>query len=201
VFDNNGNLFGATFGGGALDIGTIFKLSKPASGSGAWNPAILHYFRGGTDGAGPEAGLVADNQGNLYGTTWFGGTTNGGTVFEVFKIIDGVVSQPEGPWPETVLHTFTDSLRDGAEPGAPLIFYGVDFTVLYGTTSAGGSICPLDPNGCGTVFSLQNPPPNLHQCSGGTEWCQRVNQCVPLNLFKVECLFQPVRPPITPPPP
>jgi len=72
VFDKAGNLYGTTYGGyGAQDFGTVFKL-KPSSG-GRWSEAVLHRFTGGGDGRGPIAGVVLDAEGNVFGTTEFGG--------------------------------------------------------------------------------------------------------------------------------
>jgi len=90
VSDKEGNLYGATIGGGNYGYGTVFELSPPAGGSGSWAEKILWSFGNGTDGIYPEGGLVLDKQGNLYGTTIDGGAYGRagkglgyGTVFEV----------------------------------------------------------------------------------------------------------------------
>jgi uncharacterized repeat protein (TIGR03803 family) len=83
IFDTQGNLFGTTYYGGA-QTGTVFKLG-PASG-GTWTQTVLHRFSPGDgDGRNPASNLVLDSKGNLYGTTYAGGssTVNGGVVFEV----------------------------------------------------------------------------------------------------------------------
>jgi uncharacterized repeat protein (TIGR03803 family) len=70
VMDTQGNLYGTTAAGGTgapCSCGTVFKLDPSG------NETILHSFTGGTDGASPDAGLVLDAQGNLYGTTYNGG--------------------------------------------------------------------------------------------------------------------------------
>ncbi len=97
---------------------------------------VLYTFTGGTDGGGPEAGLIRDASGNLYGTTSFGGDPNAdvGVAYEV---------DPTGK--ETVLHTFTGG-SDGATPFAKLI--RGQYGRLYGTTAYGGTA------GAGTAFKL-----------------------------------------------
>jgi uncharacterized repeat protein (TIGR03803 family) len=63
-------------------LGTVFSLSPPASPGGAWIETIWHSFNG-ADGANPEAGLVMDSNGVLYGATFYGGTSNLGAVFSL----------------------------------------------------------------------------------------------------------------------
>jgi uncharacterized repeat protein (TIGR03803 family) len=82
IADRSGNLYGTTEGGGAFSAGTVFKLS-PATQGQAWIETLLHNFAGGSDGAGPGAGLLFGKQGALYGTTQSGGSNNNGTVFKV----------------------------------------------------------------------------------------------------------------------
>jgi uncharacterized repeat protein (TIGR03803 family) len=95
---------------------------------------VLYGFKGGSDGAVPEAGLTMDIRGNLYGTTSQGGPANAGTVFRI---------SPNGK--ERTLLAF-DGAAGGANPSAPLL---LDVKGnLYGTTSAGG------PSNAGTVFKL-----------------------------------------------
>ncbi len=113
--------------------------------AGAERLSILYSFcqqKKCADGALPDAALVADTAGNLYGTTEDGGSTNCfdgcGTVFRLGS--DGT---------ETVLHTFCSkdaSCPDGELPVSPLIFDNSGN--LYGTTAIGGA------NGKGTVFKL-----------------------------------------------
>ena len=111
----------------------MFKLASDGT------ETVLYAFQGGTDEELPEAGLIADSAGHLYGTTEFGGSTGAGTVFEV---------SPSGA--ETVLYSFLAG-NDGANPEAGLI---VDKTGnLYGTTySGGGTRC--NRFGCGVAFKL-----------------------------------------------
>jgi len=84
VFDANGNLYGTTYGGGSHDRGNVFKLTPSGSG---WIYQSLYDFTGGSDGGTPEDKLIVDASGNLYGTTFFGGTGSCdggcGVVFEI----------------------------------------------------------------------------------------------------------------------
>jgi hypothetical protein len=85
IADAHGNLFGTTAGGGAYPIdGTVFEIAKTALGYNS-SPTTLVNFNG-ANGAEPTSSLIADHQGNLFGTTTggFGASTPGaGTVFEI----------------------------------------------------------------------------------------------------------------------
>jgi uncharacterized repeat protein (TIGR03803 family) len=115
VSDNSGNLYGTTENGGAFGYGTLFKIE--AGGV----ETVLHSFAGGpTDGANPKARLILDLGGNLYSTTFAGGSAGYGTVFTL-----------DTTNTETVLYNFTG----GADGGNP--YGGVTRDsdgVLYGTT-------------------------------------------------------------------
>jgi len=126
VFDAGGNLYGTTQAGGSAGFGTVFKIS-PSSG-GTWLESVLYSFLGGADGNTPAASVIFDNSGNLYGTTYFGGTAQLGTVFKLSPNVDGT-------WTKTTIHTFSGP--DGSNPTANLVFDTVGN--LYGTTSTGGS--------------------------------------------------------------
>ena len=76
VFDQAGNLFGSTLGGGTLDEGTVYKLIPQGNG---WSECVLHSFTG-VDGKDPLGSLVFDPQGNLYGVTY--GDSQPSSVFE-----------------------------------------------------------------------------------------------------------------------
>src|SRR6516225_1055253 len=76
IADAEENLFGTTSGGGANGQGTVFEIAKTADGY-ASAPTTLVSFNG-TNGASPEAGLIADRSGNLFGTTMEGGAYNDG---------------------------------------------------------------------------------------------------------------------------
>jgi uncharacterized repeat protein (TIGR03803 family) len=75
IADKQGALYGTTQSGGSFFGGTVFKLTPPAKGQTAWAETVLYSFKGGSDGQEPSAGLIADNQGALYGTTIGGGIT------------------------------------------------------------------------------------------------------------------------------
>lgn len=138
VIDSAGKLYGTTYHGGASGLGVVFRLARPARGTTAWTESILHSF-GGTDGAEPQAGLVRDAVGNLYGTTSAGGSSSMGTVFELSPPPAG---SPK--WNETVLHSFGGS--DGQTPTTKLFLDSAGR--LYGTTYSGGSTT------LGTVFEV-----------------------------------------------
>jgi uncharacterized repeat protein (TIGR03803 family) len=151
IFDAAGNLYGTTRTGGShmcngSGCGTVFELSN--NGSGGWTERVIHNFGAGTDGWEPRTSLIFDADGNLYGTTAWGGVNNHGTVFELSP-------NASGGWTETRLHDF-GSEPDGALPYAGVIF-GADGN-LYGTTVAGGGglgNCHFDGvPGCGSVFEL-----------------------------------------------
>ena len=80
ILDAAGNLFGTT----SVDLGGVFELSPPQFG-GKWQMTALWNFTGGSDGLIPLDGLIADPQGNLYGTTYSGGDSELGTVFEIVR--------------------------------------------------------------------------------------------------------------------
>src|SRR5580704_17476678 len=135
ILDQAGNLYGTTVGGGTDAIGTVFELTPKASGD--WKEKILHSFNN-NDGIGPQASLVFDSSGNLYGTTRIGGAHNYGAVFELAPKADGT-------WAEKVVHSFT--FGDGSNPEGSLIFDSLGN--LYGTTFEGGAH-----NNAGVVFEL-----------------------------------------------
>jgi uncharacterized repeat protein (TIGR03803 family) len=86
VMDGAGNLYGSTAGGGGGmqycngGCGTVFELSPEAQGK--WKYTVLHRFNG-NDGAAPQAALILDSKGNLYGTTQYGGAGYAGVAFEI----------------------------------------------------------------------------------------------------------------------
>jgi uncharacterized repeat protein (TIGR03803 family) len=141
--DKAGNFYGTTFEGGSNacggdGCGTVFKLT-PHGGE-----TVLYAFTGGVDGSLPQAGLIADKAGNLYGTTYEGGNNN---------FACGVVFKVAAHGAETVLHTFTGD--DGCFPNGGLL--ADKHGNLYGTTVGGGSdlagtVFKLAPNGTETVL-------------------------------------------------
>jgi hypothetical protein len=143
LMDSQGNLFGTTVEGGAgANDGVVFELMSTGPGTWASTTTTLYSFQGGgADGLGPEASLVMDSQGDLLGTTFQGGISNEGTVFELN-------STGPGSWSatSTLLHSFTGG-TDGEAPLAPLIMDSQGH--LFGTTFNGGGITDS-----GTVFEL-----------------------------------------------
>ena len=136
IADANGNLFGTTGQGGAFLQGTVFEIVK-SGGVYASTPTTLVSFNG-TDGAFPQAGLIADANGNLFGTTIFGGAFGYGTVFEIVKSGGVYAGTP------TTLVSF--NLTDGGHPIAGLIADANGN--LFGTTEDGGAFLQ------GTVFEI-----------------------------------------------
>jgi uncharacterized repeat protein (TIGR03803 family) len=132
--DGAGNLYGTTeYGGTNGGYGTVFKVNPKGK------LTLLHSFAGTPDGQNPYSRLIRDSAGNLYGTTFYGGTSGYGSVFKL---------DPAGKL--TILHSFNSS-PDGAHPIAGLILDKAGN--LYGTTSDGGDLnCGF--SGCGTVFKL-----------------------------------------------
>ena len=144
TFDAAGNLYGTTLeGGGSANCfegcGTVFKLTK---GSAGWTESILYAFQGGNDAARPGNPLIFDAQGNLYGTTFYGGPTNCNTGCGFMYELTPTAS---GPWTETLLHMFGVG-SDGENPSGPLVMDKSGN--FFGTTSAGGT------GNAGTVFEL-----------------------------------------------
>lgn len=144
VEDNAGNLYGTTwYGGGSCtgpygSCGIVFKVTSDGVES------IVHAFKGGSDGSNPNAGLIIDKAGTLYGTTTLGGDGCGnggcGTVFKV---------APDGS--ESILYAFSGG-RDGDWLLGGLL--NAKDGYLYGTTfNGGGSGC--GGSGCGTVFRIK----------------------------------------------
>ena len=134
----DGDLYGTTEKGGSQGWGTVFKINPSGT------LTTLHSFcskSGCADGAEPLAGLVQATDGNLYGTTYYGGTNpKSGTMFQV---------TPAGKL--TTLYNFCSlsGCADGRQPDAAPI--QATNGKLYGSTVRGGTGCEV---GCGTLFSL-----------------------------------------------
>jgi uncharacterized repeat protein (TIGR03803 family) len=143
ILDSKGNLYGTTTKGGAAEQGTVFELSP--QGSGQWSETLLYIFNDEHDGGGPESPLTFDTAGNLYGTTYVGGTLGGGRLGTVFRLSPNL----NGPWSESVLYDF-GGYPDGENPSGPVVFDSKGN--LYGAVSMGGKPCNVP--GCGIVFQL-----------------------------------------------
>ena len=147
IMDSVGNLYGTTSSGETWfcvdlgECGTVFKLDTNG------HESVLYSFTGTNgDGGNPNGGLIMDNAGNLYGTTSYGGSAGGGTMFKL-----------TASGKESVLYGFADDNGDGASPNGGLIMDSAGN--LYGTTGGGGPGLCVGPGyqiqlGCGTVFKL-----------------------------------------------
>lgn len=153
AYDGISPLYGALQTGGLYGKGNIYRLTPHVDGR-RWDEKILYSFCAGgsgcADGSTPIAAVTVDAQGNIYGTTFQGGQTNSGTVFELKP------NARRNKWSETVLHSFGTSTNnaDGISPAGTLL---LDTSgVLYGTAASGGNgaSCPAASSGCGTVFKL-----------------------------------------------
>jgi uncharacterized repeat protein (TIGR03803 family) len=139
-----GVLYGTTYNGGASGTGSVFSLTPPSSSGGKWTEAELYAFGSGGP-ANPMSGVVAGNNGVLYGTSYAGGAQDAGTVFSLTP-----PASPGGAWTESVIHTFAvNSPSDGGQPWAGLVV-GANGELL-GTTLSGGY------GGQGTVYQLTPP--------------------------------------------
>jgi uncharacterized repeat protein (TIGR03803 family) len=147
--DSKGNFYGTTYAGGANGYGAVFKLAKDGT------ETVLHSFSYPTaDGWGPKGAPILDKSGNLYGTTTYGGTYGGGTIFEL---------APSGE--ETILYNFGAPGTNAEFPSADLVRDSKG--TFYGTTSTTSS--------CGTVFSVTAAGvfTLLHTfLNNGTDGCQ-----------------------------
>ena len=170
VLDSAGNIYGTTYYGGigvtdrggngplcgggvsGLGCGTVFELA-PQGSSGSWMETTLHRFTGYDDGANPSAGLIFDENGNLYGTSFAGGYEGDGLAFEMLA-----PNSSSNLWTEKILLEF-DPLSGSSPAGSLTLQPG---GILYGTASEQGRS-----NG-GTLFALQSVT------AGRTEWSANV---------------------------
>jgi uncharacterized repeat protein (TIGR03803 family) len=142
IADAAGDLFGTTEAGGANSDGTVFEIPKTGTGStGFGAPTTLVSFTGTGNGSSPFAELIADAAGDLFGTTFSGGTNSKGTVFELPKTATGFGALIN-------LVNF-DGAGNGSNPSVAGLIADAAGD-LFGTTFSGGT------NGGGTVFELTN---------------------------------------------
>jgi uncharacterized repeat protein (TIGR03803 family) len=144
---SDGNLYGTAASGGAGNSGTAFKVTLGGTFT------LLHAFNFSTEGANPNGGLVQGTDGNFYGTTTAGGSSNNGTVFRM---------TPAGA--VTVLRMFSGGPSDGAAPWGPLM-KAADGN-LYGLASGRGG-----PTNNGAAFRITGggAVEILHMFDYGTE--------------------------------
>jgi len=135
TFDQAGNIYGTTIFGGNNAQGVVYEL---APSGGSWTESAIYLFTGAADGANPYNSVIFDAAGNLYGTTFLGGSGYG-TVFQL---------KPSGSgWTQNTLYTFQNSTDGGNPFGGVILDKAGD---LYGTTSGGGT------GSGGTIFELSN---------------------------------------------
>jgi uncharacterized repeat protein (TIGR03803 family) len=152
LLGRNGELYGTAM------IGEFAYEVHPSASGGKWTGGILFTFNAGSDGKQPlEQGgsLIVDRNGNLYGTTAFGGAYNYGTVFELSP-----PAAPGDPWTETVLYSFGAYGTDGIVSDGAVVMDAAGN--LYGTTVGGGT------STAGTVWELSPP------ASEGQPWTETI---------------------------
>ncbi len=148
LIDASGNIYGTCTTGGVKGFGTVYEISPNQS---HWNFATLYAFKDNADGGLPYGSLVFDKFGNLYGTTYYAGAHDLGSIYKL--------THASGRWTESVLYSFKGG-SDGANPISSLVSDSTGN--LYGTTSAGGdSGCD-----CGVIFKM-------HPSATG-EWTESV---------------------------
>ncbi len=141
ISDAQGALLGTTAFSGAHNNGTVYRLLP---GNRASKLTVLYAFKGGSDGAAPEGGLLANASGSLFGTTVSGGipscSSGCGTVYELTPTGSG--------YTEAILYRFKGG-SDGEQPRSTLVADAAG--TLYGTAYGGSTACS---DGCGVVFAL-----------------------------------------------
>jgi uncharacterized repeat protein (TIGR03803 family) len=150
TFDAAGNLYGTTRFGGANGGGEVFELSP--NGSGGWTQTIVHSFSANAQGYEPNSDLVFDSDGNLFGTTAYGGlladclvNVGCGTVFRLSP-------QSGGTWTETTLDAFNG--KDGQLPTQ--VTFDPSGNLIGVTPYGGVGTCPaLIVPGCGELFEIK----------------------------------------------
>jgi len=154
VIDASGALYGTTESGGSKDDGIVYRLYRAGNG---WAEQVLHNFISGNDGSHPVADLKIDpTSGNMYGTTYTGGASNCGVVYQL--------AQSGGTWVQSVIYSLGGSAGCNSQTGLKEDSLGN----LYGTTVTGGQY------GYGNVFVLisNNGAWNetiLHSFSSGSD--------------------------------
>jgi len=134
--DAAGNVYGTCTTGGAYGAGVVYGLAP--TGNGEWTELIPYTFKDEPSSGFPYGALVADAKGNIYGTTYYAGKHDLGTVFRLSLL--------NGRWTQTWLYSF----KGGADGNGPISTLAADSAGnLYGTTSKGGASC-----NCGVIFKL-----------------------------------------------
>ncbi len=176
VLDEKGNLYGIALNNVTLGLGVVFELSPPSSGNGSWTEQTIYTFPAGEikpkamkpKGVKPKgyAGIIIntltiDGSGNLYGTTYTGGSSGNGSVFELSPPSSG------GSWTYNTLYSFA-GIPDGSSPGGNVTLG--ENGVIYGTTVLGGPITAWGGGGIGlgTIWEL-TPPKQI-----GGSWTEKI---------------------------
>ncbi len=152
TLDALGNLYGTSSFGGANGVGAVYTLVHSQEG---WRESVIYSFQGASDGQNPVGGVILDQAGNLYGTTFDGGDNGGGTVYELSPSRQG--------WTFTTLYSFTGGY------GGPYNDLTWDASGnLYGTANGDGAF------GLGSVFKLTHGDnswtlTDLHDFAGGND--------------------------------
>ena len=140
VLDADGNLYGTTYEGGDLACGSFFGCGVVFKIDAAGSFSVLHTFEL-SDGASPYVGLARDSQGNLYGTTAFGGTRDYGVIFEI---------DTAGNY--SILYNFNLN-KVGINPGEVVVDpQGLLYATTTGSVGGSGTVLKLDSNGAATVL-------------------------------------------------
>ncbi len=164
IMDAAGYLYGTTENGGNDKHGTVFELTPPSVAGGAWTETVLYRFGShSNDGTVPAAAVTLGPGGILYGTTFYGGANNDGTVFALHPpAVSG------GAWTERILYNFAGG-TEGRNPGSSLVFHSNGH--LYGATadslenvSCGGTLP------CGRVYELSPPTVSGGSWTYSTLW-------------------------------
>jgi uncharacterized repeat protein (TIGR03803 family) len=148
VFDQIGNLYGVTLGGGPAQAGTVFRLIPQG---GTWTETVIYSFQYYDQ---PVGGLVFDKVGNLYGAHFSGGENNRGAVFQL-------TPSQGGGWTYAPIYSFGRGRQDGWPVAAPIIGESGN---LYGMMNGGTDCDPCQ----GSVYELKHP------ASQGGVWTERV---------------------------
>jgi len=153
AIDSSGNIYGTTREMDNEPKGDVFELSQ---NQGVWTFTVLFLFQSPiSQGANPHAGLAIDSLGNLYGTTFYGGSVNAGALFQLQP-----PSQPGGNWTENILSNFGTGSNHWCNPASTPVLDSQGN--IYGTLLQGGNLhtCniggppPCSNNLCGAVFEL-----------------------------------------------
>lgn len=172
ISDEAGNLYGTTRqggGSGCLDkvgCGTVFQLTQSGSG---WTENIIYRFQGSSDGAFPEAGVIFDSAGNLYGTTSTGGNLSCDSGFGCGAVFE--LAHSGNNWMFSSLYDFPN----GSGPGGPVANLTRDADGnLYGTTLSDGAhgqgnIFKLSPSGNGWTYT------DVYDFTGGSDGGQPIS--------------------------